>query len=114
MIANGQEVVLESETDIPLIQAIFDQFPNDTDTLEIVFPITLILQDFSEVEINDQAELDALIAVCQGESEIDCVDFVYPITVFTYNSNDEQTGTVTIDNDIELYLLLFNLDGDDI
>ena len=114
VIANGQEVVLESETDISLIQAIFDQFPNDTDTLEIVFPITLILQDFSEVEINDQAELDALIAVCQGESEIDCVDFVYPITVFTYNSNDEQTGTVTIDNDIELYLLLFNLDGDDI
>ena len=114
VIANGQKVVLESEADISLIQAIFDQFPNDTDTLEIVFPITLILQDFSEVEINDQAELDALIAVCQGESEIDCIDFVYPITVFTYNSNDEQTGTVTIDNDIELYLLLFNLDGDDI
>ncbi|WP_339702203.1 hypothetical protein [uncultured Marixanthomonas sp.] len=114
VIANGQKIVLESEADIPLIQAIFDQFPNDNDTLEIVFPITLILQDFSEVEINDQAELDALIAVCQGESEIDCIDFVYPITVFTYNSNDEQTGTVTIDNDIELYLLLFNLDGDDI
>jgi len=114
VLANGQEVVLENEADISLVQAIFDQFPNDTDTLEIVFPITLILQDFSEVEINDQAELNALIAACQGESEIGCIDFVYPITVFTYNSNNEQTGTIVIDNDIELYLLLFNLDGDDI
>ncbi|WP_117157653.1 hypothetical protein [Marixanthomonas ophiurae] len=114
VIANGQKVILESEADISLIQDIFDQFPNDTDTLEIVFPITLILQDFSEVEINDQAELNALIAACQGESEIGCIDFAYPITIFTYNSNDEQTGTVTINSDIELYLLLFNLDSDDI
>ena len=114
VIANGQELTLESEADIALIQAVFDQFPNDTDTLEIVFPITLILQDFSEVEINDQAELNTLIAACQGQSEIDCVDFVYPITFFTYNSSNEQTGSVTVNNDVELYLFLFSLEENDI
>ncbi|UAB79965.1 hypothetical protein INR76_07395 [Marixanthomonas sp. SCSIO 43207] len=114
VIANGQELVIESEADIALIQAVFDQFPNDTDTLEIVFPITLILQDFSEIIINDQAELNALIAACQGQSEIDCVDFIYPIDFFVFNSSTEQTQTITINNDAELYLFLFSLDENDI
>lgn len=114
VVANSQELVIESEADIALIQAVFDQFPNDTDTLEIVFPITLILQDFSEIIINDQAELNALIAACQGQSEIDCVDFVYPIDFFVFNSSTEQTQTITINNDAELYLFLFSLDENDI
>ncbi|PVW13399.1 hypothetical protein [Marixanthomonas spongiae] len=114
VIANGQEVVLESEADIALIQAIFDQFPNDTDTLEIVFPITLILKDFTEIEVNSQAELDALADACDGDTAISCVDFVYSISFFVYNTENEQTTTVIINSDVELYLFLFNLDEDEV
>ena len=43
VIANGQKVTLQNEDDFDIIEDIFNQFPNDQDTLEIVFPITLIL-----------------------------------------------------------------------
>lgn len=116
VIANGQQVVLESEADLQIVQAIFDQFPNDIDTLEIIFPITLILNDFTQVVVNSQEALEALIASCEnsgGNDAIGCLDFEYPITFFVYDSNQQQTGTVTVNNDVELFIFLQSLDGDD-
>jgi hypothetical protein len=116
VIANGQKVTLQDEDDFDIIEDIFDQFPNDQDTLEIVFPITLILEDYTEVIVNNQQELDALVAACDssgGSNSIGCVEFVYPITFFIYNENQQQTGTVTVNSDLELYLFLSGLDSDD-
>ncbi len=114
VMVNGQEIVLTSQEDISLIYAIFDEFPNDQDTLVIVFPITVILNDFSEVVLEDQEDLEELIESCQEESGIACVDFEYPITLFTYNTNEEQTGTLIIESDQELYLLFYGLEEEDI
>jgi len=116
VIANGQKVTLQNEDDFEIIEDIFDQFPNDQDTLEIVFPITLILEDYSEVVVNSQQELDALVANCEssgGSNSIGCVQFVYPITFFVYNEDQQQTGTVVVNSDLELYLFLSGLDDDD-
>src|SRR5690606_687864 len=41
---------------------------------------------------------------------IDCIDLVYPLTFFIYNSNQQQTGTQTVGNDGELLALLLSLD----
>ncbi len=116
VIANGQQVTLMDEDDIDIIEAIFDQFPNDIDTLEIVFPFTVILEDYTEVVVNSQAELDALIAACEssgGDDSIGCLDFEYPITFFIFDNNQQQTGTVTVNSDLELYIFLDGLDDDD-
>ena len=116
VIANGQEVILTDEDDLDIVEAIFNQFPNDIDTLEIVFPITVILDDYTEVVVNSQAELDALIAACEssgGDDSISCLDFEYPITFFIFDNNQQQTGTVTVNNDLELYLFLNGLGDDD-
>ncbi|HET8803675.1 MAG TPA: hypothetical protein VFM72_03790 [Aequorivita sp.] len=97
-----------------MIQQIFNQFPNDTDTLEIAFPITLELFDFTQVVVNNQTELDALAATCGvNDIEIGCLDFVYPITFFTYNSDQQQTGSVIINSDIELFSFLQGLGPND-
>ena len=114
VIANGQTVILESEADIAIVQAIFDQFPNDQDTLEIVFPIIVSLEDFTQITVSSQSELDDLIAACDDTvtNDFACVDFVYPITCFVYNSNNEQTGTITVNSDEEWFLYLLNLDND--
>ncbi len=118
VIANGQEVTLQSIADVQLIVAIFAQFPNDIDTLEIVFPITLIMWDYTEVEVNSQEELNQIIANCisngQGDNEISCIGFQYPITIYTYNSAQEQTGTVVINSDFELFQFIQNLDENDV
>ena len=117
VIANGQKLVLESYEDVSLIREIFDQFPTDNDTLIIIFPITVILDDFTELEINNPAELQALIQACTqagGSNAIDCLDFVYPFTFFVYNSNQELTSTETVNQDRELYEFLTNLDENDV
>ncbi len=117
VIVNGQEIILQSQDDIQLVIDVFNQFPNDTDTLEIIFPITLELWDYTQITINSQSELNDVIANCmsngQGNNEITCLEFVYPITIFTYNSQQEQTSVETINNDQELFQFLGNLEEDD-
>ena len=114
VVANGQEVTINTPEDFLLIEQIFNQFPNDIDTLEISFPISLELFDFSQVTVNNQAELDALAATCSSNNtEIGCLDFVYPITFFTYNADQQQTGNITINNDLELFSFLQGLGPND-
>ena len=57
VIANGIKVVVETEDDLDIIEDIFDEFTDDTDTLIIIFPITIILDDYSQLVINNQGEL---------------------------------------------------------
>lgn len=110
VIANGQQVTINTLEDILLIEQIFNLFPNDTDTLEIMFPITLELFDYTQASVNNQNELDALATTCgTNDVEIGCLDFVYPISFFTYNTDQQQTGTVTVANDSELFSFLQNL-----
>ncbi len=112
--ANGQQVTINTPEDILLIVQIFNQFPNDNDTLEINFPITLELFDFTQVIVNNQSELDGLAATCgTNEVEIGCLDFVYPITFFTYNSDQQQTGSVIVGSDLELFSFLQGLGPND-
>lgn len=115
VVANGQQVTVNTPEDINEIEAIFNLFPNDTDTLEITFPITLKFFDYSETTVNNKTELDALAANCDTSNlAIDCVNFVYPASFFTYNLNNQQTGTVTITDNWELFMFLYNLESDDI
>ncbi|WGF92999.1 hypothetical protein [Aequorivita marisscotiae] len=114
VIANGQQVTVNTPEDINLIKEIFNLFPNDTDTLEILYPISLELFDYTQVTITNQAELDALAATCDlTNTEIGCLDIVYPVSFFTYNSAQQRTGTVAIGNDWELFNYLYNLGSDD-
>ncbi|MDC7999541.1 hypothetical protein POV26_00665 [Aequorivita todarodis] len=114
VIANGQQVTINSPEDVTIIKDIFNLFPNDTDTLEIIFPITLKLFDYTQVTVNSQSELDALAASCgTNNTEIGCLDFVYPISFFTYNADQQQTGSVSVNSDLELFAFLQNLTPDD-
>lgn len=42
---------------------------------------------------------------------IDCLDFVYPINFFIYNSSQEQIGAQTVNNDTELLSFLLSLES---
>ena len=49
VIVNGIEVIVTTEDDLDTIEDIIDEFEDDTDTIVIVFPITVILSDYTEV-----------------------------------------------------------------
>ena len=113
VIANGIEVVIEDEDDIDIIEDIFDEFSDDTDTLEIIFPITVVLDDYSQIVVNSQAELNALALQCPSngdDDDIECIDIQYPITASIFNQNNELIDTVVINSDEELFDFLDDID----
>lgn len=116
VIVNGIEVIVNNEDDFDTIEDIIDEFDNDIDTIEIVFPITIILSDFTEIIINNSDELNDYASQCNGENEedddIECIDFHYPITASIFNTNNEIIGTIVIENDEDLYHLIEELDED--
>jgi hypothetical protein len=113
---NGLDITVDSMEDLRLIEEIFDEFEDDEDILEILFPITITLADHSEIIINNKEELIELARQCiegGGDDDIECIDFVYPITLFTFDINNQQTGRVTVNSDRELKLFFEELDDDD-
>lgn len=116
--ANGQVISINSEEDYKIIEHIFDDSDDDTDTITITFPVKIILDDFSEIIINNSSELTNYSSYCNGENEadddIECLDFKYPILAFQFNSNNEIINTITIDSDNTLYNFIKDLDQFDL
>tara|TARA_R110002051_G_scaffold64139_1_gene116737 strand:+ start:16099 stop:17871 length:1773 start_codon:yes stop_codon:yes gene_type:complete len=112
---NGVTLTIASEDDLEQIEEIFDSVDDDENLLDIIFPITVTAGDFSEITINGLEDLRELAADCKegGEDDdIECIDFVYPMTLFTFNVNLEQTSTIEVTSDRELRLFFKDL-GDD-
>jgi hypothetical protein len=117
VLVNGLEITINSDDDYDDIEDIFDEFEDDDDSVVINFPITIILSDYTEVVINTIAELDDFGDDCNDENELDddieCIDFVYPLTASKFNKRTEVITTITINNDNEMYHFIDDFDDDD-
>ncbi len=114
IVANGITLTIETLDDLNVLQAIFDASNTDDDDLEFLFPITIILNDYTEVNIETVDALEDFIETCISDEDIiECADFVYPISFSIYNTDFQVIDTVVIDNDYELYIFLEGLDDDD-
>ncbi len=104
---NGISIIVSDTEDYNTIEAIFDEYDDDTDTLIISYPITIILEDFTEKVITSDAEFNTFKNDCLGEDEedddIECIDFNYPIAFTTYNTLIDKLGSKSINSDKELY-----------
>ena len=113
--ANGITITIQSVADYSQLENILDAFTNDDDAVDITFPITVILNDYTEIIITSQQQLEELIDDCVGENEddddIECIDFVYPVSFSIYNTDFQVIDTVTINDDEALYDFLEDLDG---
>ncbi len=118
VIVNGQTITIHTKDDLAQVENILDQSDFDVDTIQIVFPVTLILPDYTEVVVHNQAEFDAYVAQSTHENEpdddIECVDFVYPLSLQIFNTITEQTREITVNNDEELHHVLAHLDDHDV
>ncbi|BAO75744.1 hypothetical protein [Winogradskyella sp. PG-2] len=115
---NSEEITLSSNSDFARVECVFDQSDDDTDTLDIMFPVNIVLADFSEITINNEAELNSYSANCNGENvadiDIECIDFQYPIEASSFNSNSELLETLNLENDYQLYDFIENISPSDI
>lgn len=114
---NGLEITVDSLTDLKFLNELVKQYDDDfNDLLEIVFPITIIYPDYSELIINNLIDFRNLTSQCTGDSDdsrIRCIAFVYPIKFFTFDLNNEQSGAFTVESDRQLRRLFDDLDDDD-
>ena len=114
VIANETVVVVNSSSDYQIIEDIFDASNDDVDTLDIIFPITVVFADYSTTEVNSYPELLALITQCPAENsnddDIECIDFQYPISASVFDQNNDLIDTIVITNDVEMYIFIENLD----
>lgn len=114
---NGIQVTIDSREDLHTVEEIFDAVDVDDDVLEFIFPITITFADFSELIIENVEHLRELADECiEGgdDDDIECIDFVYPITLFTFDINNQQTGEVVIESDEQLRKFFDGLDDDDL
>ncbi|WJJ97638.1 hypothetical protein [Algibacter luteus] len=114
---NNIEVTLINESDYQIVLNILGLLTNDDDSIELQFPLTVKLSNYTEVQVTNQSEYDALIAACEeaednAEDAISCIDINFPITILTYSLNVEQTGRVVIETEQQLYTYMNNF-GDD-
>ncbi len=114
---NGIEITLNSREDLGQIREALKQISSDL--LEIVFPITITLGDFSEITINGVEGFRELVKECddddnEDDDHIKCIDFVYPLTLFTFDINNQQTGNVAVNSDMELRRFFSGLDDNDL
>ncbi|XLS29162.1 hypothetical protein ACJD0Z_18445 [Flavobacteriaceae bacterium M23B6Z8] len=118
VIANGIEIQVETEEDFDEIEDIFDELEDDEDRLEIVFPITVILADFTEQSVNNMDEFERLALSCGDEGaeddDIECVDFNYPFRISVFNPNNEIVETIVIESDRQLYRFVERIEDNDI
>jgi hypothetical protein len=118
VVVDGLEINVDSEDDFETIEELFDAMDDDDDILEILFPITVILSDYTEIVISSEDELEDLTEDCSGENEpdddIECADIQYPVTASIFNSNNEVLDIITFTNDRDLYRFIDDLDDDDI
>lgn len=102
---NGIEITINSDEDLEVIEELFDAIEYDDDILDIIFPITITMADYSEVTINGIEDLREIAAQCVeggGDDDIECIDVIYPVTLFTYNPNAQETGSVVVNSDKEM------------
>ncbi len=114
---NGLEITIDSKDDLRLIEEIFDAVEDDEDLLDIIFPITITMSDYSEITINGEAELKELAEQClEGgdDDDIECIDVVYPVTFFTLDINSVQTGSVVVESDMEMRRFFAGLGENDL
>ena len=114
---NGIEITIESKEGLHLIEEIFDELEDDEDILEIIFPIVITLADFTVIEIAGIDDLRELAQQCvEGgeDDDIECIDFVYPITIYTFDINEVETGSVTLESDKDLRIFFDGLDNNDL
>tara|TARA_R110002050_G_scaffold104052_5_gene213251 strand:- start:15651 stop:16709 length:1059 start_codon:yes stop_codon:yes gene_type:complete len=116
---NNTEITIINEAQYSLVLNILGELTNDDDSIEFQFPLSVMLSNYTEVQIANQTEYNALMNTCEqaeenAESAINCLDINFPITILTYSLNSEQTGSVIIESEQQLYTYINNFGNDEL
>lgn len=112
VVVNEQELLIKNFSDFETIEQIFDQSEEDEDTLRFVFPIVLVLPDYTATQVSNNLDFLEIISACSNDQDedIECIDFGYPIDLSTYNITTQIADVLTFQEDEALFHFLQTLD----
>lgn len=110
---NNAEIAIKSASDYQLVQNNINAYSNDNDIVFFHFPITVILNDYTEKKLENQTAFNNLIIECQTKTndfgKINCVIIQFPIAISIYDSNKQIASTSAILSNQSLYNFIENL-----
>ncbi len=96
ILLNGDEFVINEILD-------YQKFLG-TDVIEISFPVTITQSDHVEKVVENNTELEIFSNNCKTDDEdIECIDFVYPMSISTFDSSSNQLKTIEIGHDSQMF-----------
>ncbi|MCO6146818.1 LamG domain-containing protein [Flavobacterium sp. NRK1] len=106
VVVNNLQMDIVSEADFNNVEAVFNADDNDEDSISFVYPVVLENSDYEEVIVNNEQEFDALKDSCAEIFQYigdNCVTFVFPMTIYSYDSGFQMQDTYIVNNNEELY-----------
>ena len=119
VLVNNQPILITSEEDFAAVTATFIQYPSQYNTVDFVFPITVIYPDNSEIVISSESEFYVKAHECDGipvpveQQPVACLTIVYPLNLFTYDSEFQVADNLTFNSDAEVWSFLDTLGPED-
>ena len=107
----GDIYVINNQDDIENLEDLI--FETEGGEVNIIFPIDVIIYDYSALRINNQQELDALLVNLESTATIDeileCIGIQYPIEISVFDRDTEITEVLSLENNEQLFTFLQNL-----
>lgn len=111
---NNAQITINSSSDYQLVQANINAYLSDNDIVYIHYPVTVLLNDYSEKSIANQMAFNNLIADCQANlnnfGKINCVTINFPIIINVYDSSNQIASTSVINSNQLLFNFFENLE----
>ncbi|RIA08346.1 hypothetical protein OE09_0158 [Flavobacteriaceae bacterium MAR_2010_72] len=115
---NGSDISINSIEDLSIVEFLFDDDDDDLDILNFQFPLAIVFSDFTETTVHTSNGLIANANTCNGENEsdtdIECLDFQYPIDASVFNTTTELIERISLNNDKQLYEFIKGVDQNDV
>ena len=117
VVVNDTVITVSSAADFAVVEEVLDILEANQELVELVFPISVIKSDYSEQVLNSKEEFNTIIKDCKelGEDiDLECIDFLYPLELATFNVGNVQTGSLEVNTDKELRLFVDQQKQDDL
>lgn len=113
---NGVQIKFLSQLSYAQAVTILGASNNDTDSVVLQFPITIKMSDYTEVTVNSQSEYNAIVATCSqaensGNAAVNALNIKFPITILTFDSSLQQTGSVVITTEKQLFTYVSSMNS---
>jgi hypothetical protein len=106
---DNQSFTVSTYPDYYTVKTIIEASEDDDDVSHFTFPITIKYQNFQQVVVYNQSQLNTIRANCGAEPEfheIGCIHFNYPIVINSYNSSTQVATTFTVQDNSQFYNLI--------